>query len=129
TKYEASTWTKVAGTDLEGCLCGIRFKSKEFASYPDDSTRDHFGFIESSPLIEVSGGYITEYREGLTGVILDEPFNVRYLSRWNPRTHLGGNLWQKEDESRFYFNGRQRHEMYPHRLYLGEESNIESNMQ
>ena len=127
--YENIKWEAVANaTSYTNCLCGIRFKGKETFIYPDEAFRDSFGFTNSSVQIEASGGFITEVREGI-GQIVDEPFKVTYLSRWSPKTHLGGNLWQYEDESRMFFTGQQRHTDLTARLLSGEYSKLEAGKQ
>lgn len=127
--YNGKQWSKVAATPAyTDCKCGIKFKAKEFFSYPSEVFRDSVGFTESSVRINVSGGYITEQREGV-GSIVDEPMNVQYLSRWTPRTHLGGNLWNLEATGNRHFKGVDPHEDLVTRALLGESSVLEANKQ
>jgi len=128
-KYFNQTWKKIGAEVSDAdCLCGIRIKGKEVTSYPEEWTRDTFGFIEDAVRVEASGGYITEVREGI-GLIVDESFKVSYLQYWEPRTHVGGNLFEWENRSRMFFNGKQRNDKYEHRIFLGEESHIEAGKQ
>lgn len=122
--FDTYAWKKVEFTpEYDGCLCGIRFKGKEIISYPDEYTRDTFGFMENSTKIEVSGGFITEVREGI-GLITDNTIPTYYVSRWAPRTHVGERLIQWERESFMYHTGHQVHEDVDARFLLGEFSNI-----
>lgn len=128
-QFDIYKWKLVEPTpSFEGCSCGIRFKGKELSSYPNEDRRYSLGFIESAVNVEVSGGYITEVREGL-GKIVDEPFAITYLSKYEPRTHVGGNLWEFEKRSRMYFSGRQEHEDEIARMFLGEESHLDASTQ
>lgn len=127
--YEAISWTKVEGTPAYGtCKMGIRFKGKEFFVAPGEELRDMLSYEESSTKIEVSGGYITEVREGI-GSIIDNPMKVTYLSKWQPRTHMGGNLTQYEDEGRYFFQGEDRHKNYLERVIASDTSLIDTRKQ
>jgi hypothetical protein len=128
--FDVYSWTKVEPSPdySTDCLCGIKFKGKVLEVHPDECLRDTIGFADSSVQIEVSGGYITEIREAI-GLVEDDIFAITYLSRWIPRTHLGGNLYQFEDMSRQFFTGEDRHEDIVARLFKGEESSIRSTTQ
>lgn len=125
--YDTQKWTKVetAGVLPEGnCLCGIKFKSKEFILEGDECLRDLVGFTETSTQIRVAAGYPEEIREGI-GRLPQGRYEPKYLSRWIPRTHLGGNLRAFENEGRSYFRGLTYRKEYLGRLLRGETSNIE----
>jgi hypothetical protein len=125
--YDTQSWVKVdtAGLLPEGnCLCGIRFKSKEFILEGDEALRDLVGFTETSTQIRVAAGYPEEIREGI-GRLPKGRYEPKYLSRWIPRTHLGGNLRAFENEGRAYFRGLNYRKEYLGRLLRGETSNIE----
>lgn len=128
--YDLAEWKPVVSEDTStNCKCGIRFKGKVLEVHPDECLRDELGFVDSSVQIRVSGGYVTEVREGI-GEIVDEPFNVEYKSRWKRRTHLGGNLWNDEDRNRVFFTGEARHyDDLVARMFKGEESHIEADKQ
>lgn len=128
--YDTRDWSPVvSGTTLTNCLCGIRFKGKVLEVHPDECLRDEIGFIDSSVMVRVSGGAVTEVREGI-GETEDEPFNVEYISRYTRRTHLGGNLYSDEDRSMAFFTGTQRHVGdNVAKLLQGEESVLDSSKQ
>lgn len=125
--YDTAKWEKVetVGALPDGnCLCGIRFKSREFILEGDEALRDLVGFTETSTQIRVAAGYPEEIREGI-GRLPEGRYEPKYLSRWIPRTHLGGNLRAFENEGRAYFRGLNYRKDYLGRLLRGETSNIE----
>jgi hypothetical protein len=107
--FETHSWVYVDETaqPTDDCLCGIKITGGTFNICPDECLRDHLGFEESSVRVRVTGGYVTEVREGI-GAIEDKPFAVTYRSEASGRTGLGGNLWQFEDRSEHYFTGEAR---------------------
>lgn len=122
-------WTKLSPEpNYSDCLCGIKFKGKPIEFHPNDTFLDHFEHLEDSVKIQVSGGYITEQREAI-GRIKDEPMAVTYLSRWSPRTHVGGNMRQFERSSNFFFDGIERSDSLVTRSLLGQETRLESDRQ
>lgn len=125
--YDIYKWETIdPSPSYSDCLCGIKFKGKEFIVCPDEFLRDELAFEESSVMIEVSGGYVTEVREGIDNMI-ESPMKVTYLSKWQPRTHLGGNLWTREDESRNFFTGESKHnDTLVSKMLAGDTSHIES---
>jgi hypothetical protein len=125
--YDTVKWEKVANpTALPSgdCLCGIRFKSREFILEGDEALRDLVGFTETSTQIRVAAGYPEEIREGI-GRLPKGRYEPKYLSRWIPRTHLAGNLRAFENEGRAYFRGLDYRKDYLGRLLRGETSNME----
>lgn len=84
------------------CKCGIRLKSKPFVLKSGECFRDRINFREDSVRIRVSGGYPEEVREGI-GKTPQELFSVTRVSKFEPRTHLGGNLQDFENGDRLYF--------------------------
>lgn len=127
--FEGAEWTKVdTSGQYTNCICGIRFKGKKMELHPDDVFLDHFEHLESSVQIQVSGGYITEQREGV-GRIIDEPMAVTYLSRFKPRTHVGGNMRDLERKANWYFNLEERSEDLVKRRLVGGETVLDSNTQ
>lgn len=128
--YDGVKWKLQANADnlpSGNCLCGIKFKAKEFNLEGDECLRDLVGFTESSVQIRVAAGYPEEIREGI-GRLPKGTYETTYLSKWTPRTHLGGELRNFENESRYYFRGtkyRSGHKGYLGRLLRGETSNIE----
>ena len=127
--YDGRQWT-LEGDSLEGsdCKCGIRLKGKVLEVHPDECLRDDLGFTDSSVMIRVSGGFLTEVRAGDEQV--DDSFHTEYVSRWKRRTHLGGNFWNFEDRSRVFFTGEARHQGdLVARMFKGEESALDSDKQ
>jgi hypothetical protein len=72
----------------------------------------------TSTKVRITGGYLTERREGV-GQTIENPFHVTQLSKWEPLTHLGGQLWQFEDASRKFFSGEPRQMHYLERIQKG----------
>ena len=125
--YDTIKWEKVANPTVlpsGNCLCGIRFKSREFILEGDEALRDLVGFTETSTQIRVAAGYPEEIREGI-GRLPKGRYEPKYLSRWIPRTHLAGNLRAFENEGRAYFRGLDYRKDYLGRLLRGETSNME----
>ena len=125
--YDTVSWTLVpnpAALPSGDCLCGIKFKSREFILQGDEALRDLVGFTETSTQIRVSAGYPEEIREGI-GRLPKGRYEPKYLSRWIPRTHLAGNLRAFENEGRAYFRGLTYRKDYLGRLLRGETSNME----
>ncbi len=123
TEWEEETTVTTTGT----CLCGIRFRGKTFLLSTDECLRDTIGFEETSTRVRVAAGYPVEIREGI-GTIPEGEYPVKVFSKWEPRTHLGGNLQDIEREGRAYFLGQNyRHDLLG-RIFLGETSSIEDNL-
>lgn len=125
--YDTYKWELVstpATLPSGNCLCGIRFKSREFILQGDEALRDLVGFTETSTQIRVAAGYPEEIREGI-GRLPKGRYEPKYLSRWIPRTHLAGNLRAFENEGRAYFRGLNYRKDYLGRLLRGETSNME----
>lgn len=120
--YDTIEWQKeteeVVSTD---CLCGIRIKGKPFYLEGDEALRDLVGFTETSVKVRASAGFPVEVREGI-GNIPKGTAVVKYDSRFEPRTHLAGNLLTLERESRAYFLGQGRQLDYQGRVLRGETS-------
>lgn len=129
--YDGVKWVKrdlsiyhIGGTPTPtNCLCGIRFKGKPFYLEGDEALRDLVGFTESSVQIQVAGGFPDEVREGI-GYIPKGTYPVKYLSRFEPRTHLAGNLLDAERESQSYFLNKGRRLDYQGRVLQGETSSF-----
>lgn len=128
--FENEVWEAIAATPAYAtCKTGLKFTGKVFEIHPDDVTRDYLATIEDSVQIEVAGGYLDDIREGI-GYLKQTPMKVTRLSTATPRTHLGGRMWNKEDESNFFFNGVERHDGdLIARILGGEQSHLESNKQ
>jgi len=126
-EYDTVVWTADPANDAldanTNCKCGIKVKSKPFLLKTGEALRDSVNFREDSLRIRISGGYATEIREGI-GTTAKNPMTVTQISRFEPRTHLGGNLQDLEEYDRFYFRGEQQGD-YLQRLLRGMESSIQ----
>lgn len=125
-KYMNRSWVLTSPTqdDYTGCKMGIRVKGKLLQVFADECVRD-MGFIDSSVKVRMSGGHLTEVREGI-GATEDVPFNVEYLSQWKPRTHMGGNLYQFEESGRIHFKGEPSSDPSDNirKIFKGDSSSI-----
>ena len=131
--YEGRAWKfDVADNDTsspsDNCKCGIRFKAKPFVLSADECFRDDISFVEDSVRIRVSGGYPTEIREGI-GRTSKDIFHTEYITRYAPRTHVGGRLQHFEENDRLHFRGETGHGGPLKRLLRGTESSIDQNDQ
>lgn len=103
--YDGREWKAVEVPNVgTNCLCGFKVKGKLMQIFPTECVIDDIAFVEDSVKIRVSGGWISDIREGI-GRIEDTPFNVEYLSYAKKRTHMGYGLKNFEDQSRTYFSG------------------------
>jgi hypothetical protein len=103
------------------CLCGIRFKAKPMIIDPGEAFMDAVRYIESSVRIEVSGGYADMLPvENID--VYDNPVSVKYLSHWQPRSHVAGNMRMYEQIAHKYFTGDSRHHKPMSRALLNEET-------
>ena len=103
--YDNRSWKAVeTSTSNSSCLCGFKLKGKLMQIFPTESVVDDLAFVEDSVKIRVSGGWISEVREGI-GRIEDKPFNVEYITFAQKRTHLGYGLVNFENQSRTHFSG------------------------
>lgn len=128
--YDQTEWVKDVVDNLAGtvnCKCGIRITAKDFLLNSDESLRDQIAFTESSIKLRASAGFPEEIREGI-GRLPKGQYEAKYLSRWEPRTHLGGNLRCFEDKSRTYFRDTPHYNDYLSRILTGQLSNIEDNL-
>lgn len=104
--YDNRQWKPVVPTTPAptDCLCGFKLKGKLMQIFPTECVIDDIAFVEDSVKIRVSGGWISDIREGI-GRIEDDPFNVEYLSYAKKRTHMGYSLRNFEKQSRAHFSG------------------------
>lgn len=128
-EYDTIQWKKETPDMAEGsdCLCGIRIKGKPFLLNAEESLRDMINFKEDSVRIRAAADYPEEIREGI-GRLPDSTAPVKYLSYFTPRTHLGGNLRDLENEGRSYFRDLHYQDDYLARLLTGTVSNIEDQL-
>lgn len=103
--YDGREWKAVEAVATgTNCLCGFKLKGKLMQIFPTECVIDEVDFVEDSVKIRVSGGWISDIREGI-GRIEDTPFHVEYLSYAKKRTHMGYGLKNFENQSRTYFSG------------------------
>ena len=124
--FDGVSWKKEeVSVDGTSGKYGIRLKGKVFKLATGEALRDMIGYVEDSIKIRATGGYITDFNWSTTGGnIKDTPFNVSYLSRWEPRTHVAGNLLDDEVRAKTYFTGRMFNHDYMGRILTGNESNL-----
>ena len=125
--YDVYNWyfdpaNETAGA-TDNCKCGIRVKSKPFVLKAGECFRDRINFVEDSVRVRISGGYPEEIREGI-GKTPKDLFAVTRISKFEPRTHLGGNLQSFEENDRYYFTGGVAGDNLQ-RLLRGQESSIQ----
>ena len=127
--YDGVEWKKVAGDTLPSgnCKTGIRFKGKTFMLNGELALRDMVQFVETSTKVRVSAGYPNEVREGM-GNRPKGTEAVTQISRWQPRTHLAGNLDADERQSVAYYLGQAYREDYLGRQLRGEITNMEDQL-
>lgn len=103
--YENRMWKAVEVENAgEDCLCGFKVKGKLLQIFPTECVIDDIAFVEDSVKIRVSGGWISDIREGI-GAIEDNPFNVEQITYASKRTHMGYALRNFEKQSRTHFSG------------------------
>lgn len=104
--YDNRQWKPVVSTTPAptDCLCGFKLKGKLMQIFPTECVIDDIAFVEDSVKIRVSGGWISDIREGI-GRIEDNPFNVEYLTYAKKRTHMGYSLVNFEKQARAHFSG------------------------
>ena len=122
--WNASDTTEFTNGD---CLCGIRIKGKPFVLNAEEALRDQINFVEDSVRIQTAAGYPNEVREGI-GRLPKGTYAVKRLSRFIPRTHLGGNLRDLENEGRQFGRGLNYSNDYLARLLTGTTTNIEDQL-
>lgn len=127
--YNGNEWVKVEPAEPTSSLMGIRFRGKKFEIRSNEYLRDKIGFEDSSVMIRVTGGELDEVRAGI-GELKNEPMAVTYLSRWAPRTHMGGGIQWLEERERMYFTGEEPcYSALTRVLFTGEESVIDQSKQ
>lgn len=125
--FDTYAWSLVADNTTQpngNCKCGIRIKSKIFRISPEEALRGGINFLESSALLNASAGFPEEIREGI-GRIPMGSYEAKWLSHRVDRTHLGGNLLNKERESFAYFLGDPYRDNYLENLLTGKTSYIQ----
>lgn len=85
---------------------GIRFRAKEFVISGSEAFRDDIPFYATSTRLKVAGGQPEFVNESWNSQ--DRPYKLTVLSIASEPEALGGHLWEREDASRFYFDGLPR---------------------
>ena len=129
--FEGRFWKPVVAEAAaqEGCLCGIKFEGQVLSVIPPDCIDDKVGYIEDGIKLQVSGGTISEVREGI-GKIEDKAYHTEHLQFASKRTHMGYALKNFEKRSKTYFEGILPSKGGKVREWLtGEGSNIDPTAQ
>lgn len=131
--YRGRNWKKLGAVAGDGqiiadplpknCKCGILFRGIDYMLSPSDCFVDKMTFTEGSVRIAVQGGYPDEQREAISTYF--DPIHTEYKSRWEPRTHLGANLLDKERESSMFFDNRVIDACPVARAFKNEETRLD----
>ena len=128
TDYVEVTAIKEAGSavaPVTPAKYGLKLKGKIFKVVAGEDFRDTIHYVEDSVMLRAGGGYITDFNWSTTyGRVEDRPFKVNYITKYEPRTHVGGNLLDDEARSKTYFTGRMFNHDYLGRVLSGNESEI-----
>ena len=128
TDYVEVTAIKEAGSavaPVTPAKYGLKLKGKIFKVVAGEDFRDTIHYVEDSVMLRAGGGYITDFNWTTTyGRVEDRPFEVNYITKYEPRTHVGGNLLDDEARSKTYFTGRMFNHDYLGRVLSGNESGI-----
>lgn len=104
---------------------GLKLKGKVFKVVAGEDFRDTIHYIEDSVMLRAGGGYITDFNWSTTnGRVEDRPFEVNYITKYEPRTHVGGYLLDDEARNKTFFTGRMFNHDYLGRVLSGNESGI-----
>lgn len=123
--YNGRNWEliKPAQTLGSNCLVGIKIKGKSLQFSPSEPLMDSMVYEEDSVRIAAWGGYPSEQIEGINNYF--DPVHVEYLSKWGPRTHVGGDLYGDELQSYVYNTGFQKHQNFAEREFLNEQTRLD----
>ena len=100
--FKTDSWTKAAKVYSPTAKMGIRFIGKEFVLSANEYIRDNVPFYATSTRLKVAGGQPYLIAESWNSQ--DAPYAVKVLSIAAEPEALGGQLWQREDMSRTYFD-------------------------
>ena len=93
----------------------------------EEALRDQINFREEAVLVQASAGYPEEIREGI-GRLPKGTEEVTRFSTFVPRTHLGGNLRNLENEGRAFNRELNYRGDYLARILTGTTTNIENQL-
>ena len=121
-------WTTSASAFDENAKMGIRFRGKEFKMIGSEYFRDDMPMYWTSTKLKVAGGQPTFVAESWNNQ--DKPYKIKVLSIASDPEAYGAQLWQTEDESRFYFDGLPRFEGNNYAKWLwGQETKLKGDAQ
>jgi len=117
------SWKESTTEYNEDAKMGIRFRAKEFVIAGSETYRDDMPFYATSTRLKIAGGQPTFISESYNNQ--DRPYKLTVLSIASEPEALGGHLWEREDASRFYFDGLPRFEGNNYGKWLwGQETRL-----
>jgi hypothetical protein len=127
--FGQTAWTLVTANAFnEDAKMGIRFRGKEFKMIGSEYFRDDMPMYWTSTKLKVAGGQPTFVAESWNNQ--DKPYEITVLSIAADPEAFGAQLWQTEDESRFYFDGLPRFEGNNYAKWLwGQETKLKGDAQ
>lgn len=127
--FGQTAWTLVTANAFnEDAKMGIRFRGKEFKMIGSEYFRDDMPMYWTSTKLKVAGGQPTFVAESWNNQ--DKPYKITVLSIASDPEAFGAQLWQTEDESRFYFDGLPRFEGNNYAKWLwGQETKLKGDAQ
>jgi len=127
--FGQTAWTLVTASAFdEDAKMGIRFRGKEFKMIGSEYFRDDMPMYWTSTKLKVAGGQPTFVAESWNNQ--DKPYKITVLSIASDPEAFGAQLWQTEDESRFYFDGLTRFEGNNYAKWLwGQETKLKGDAQ
>lgn len=127
--FGQTAWTLVTANAFdEDAKMGIRFRGKEFKMIGSEYFRDDMPMYWTSTKLKVAGGQPTFVAESWNNQ--DKPYKITVLSIASDPEAFGAQLWQTEDESRFYFDGLTRFEGNNYAKWLwGQETKLKGDAQ
>jgi hypothetical protein len=127
--FKQIAWTLVTPEAFdEDAKMGIRFIGKEFKMIGSEYFRDDMPMYWTSTKLKVAGGQPTFVAESWNNQ--DKPYKITVLSIAADPEAFGAQLWQTEDESRFYFDGLPRFEGNNYAKWLwGQETKLKGDAQ
>lgn len=105
--YDGVQWNLLTpATEISGdCLCGIKIKAKPFKLDPDSRHFYKYPFVESSPNLYVSAGWVDTENFGTFAKGKQYPANIRQKSYKKDRDMLFGDLLPKVRNAHAYNHG------------------------
>lgn len=121
--FRMNVWEESNVSFSDTAKMGIRVRGKEFVIAGSENYRDNMPFYATSTKLKIAGGQPKMISESFNNQ--DRPYAVKVLSIASDAEGLGGNLWEREDKSRFYFDGLSRFEGNNYGKWLwGQETRL-----